>query len=179
MFKEVVDLLIPFAIQPGHFRALLINAFNNEPKLLSRINYEGSAAEIVPPLVQLLRQYGATTDGTQALWQLLLTLKDEVGADREREIESFREWANAPVPSSMSATESKSSTGQGAAAPSFRDVKRKQAQAALKLKIEQYEATSNALVLNMNPADGPKLQARIEMLEAEIQTLEQQIAGLS
>lgn len=173
MFKEIVDFITPHVAQQNERTALMLNAFHNEPKLLNQITYEGSAATFVPSVVQRLRVYGTTTDGHQALWQLLLTLKNQVGLDGERAIDRFRDWANAGAPAASEASPAPESPKTA-----FKELKRQQLQAMLQLKLEQYKAVSDEIITNMNPGDVAKLRIMLERFEAEIDDLDQQLSKL-
>lgn len=94
MFQEVASFLHPFFGRESEREALLLNAFYGHEAVLGKINYAGAASEFVPRLIRVLQSYGEITPGTQALWQLLLTVRAQVGSDRQQQIDSFKPWAN-------------------------------------------------------------------------------------
>lgn len=94
MFAEVVAFLSPFFARENEREALLLNAFYGQEVVLRKVNYAGAASEFVPRLVRVLQAHGEVAPRMQALWQLLLTMRAEVGADRQRQIDTFQVWAN-------------------------------------------------------------------------------------
>jgi hypothetical protein len=62
--------------------------------------------------------------------------------------------------------------------PSVDESRRRQLQADYDLKLKQYEEVSEALRLNLSPADQPKLQAQQIKLETELRELEQALQAL-
>jgi hypothetical protein len=94
MFNEVVAFLSPFFTHENQREAVLLGAFSNQEPLLRRINYAGAASDFVPRLVRVLQHYGEIAPGTQALWQLLLSLKNQIGFGGQQQIDDFKAWAN-------------------------------------------------------------------------------------
>lgn len=99
-------------------------------------------------------------------------VKEPGASDHQRAGESLAALRNSPHPSAPTPVPKPSVTS------SFKEVKRRQLEEALAVKIQEYEATSNARRTNLNPGDAPKLQLTMERLEAEIEALEREIAAL-
>jgi hypothetical protein len=100
-FDTVVLLLLPHCETESQRRMLLISAFNAYPTLLAKIDYTGTAAEFVPPLVRMLQTHGEVEPGQQALWHLLRTLKNYVESDQQTQIEALAGYVNSALPPSL------------------------------------------------------------------------------
>lgn len=96
MFNEIVDFLAPHVTDSGDRHALIDLAFNAYPRLYGKIDFTGNAHAFAARLIHTLRSYGEVEPDVQALWHLLLTLREQVGLDQQRKINSFEPWANKP-----------------------------------------------------------------------------------
>jgi hypothetical protein len=94
MFKEVVNFLALHCADIEDRHTLIDPVFDEHPNIHNRINFSGDAQTFASRLVRLLRRHGEITPGVQALWHLLLTLREQVGFDQQQKIDSFKVWAN-------------------------------------------------------------------------------------
>jgi hypothetical protein len=98
-FDKIVRLLKSCSLldSENHRRALLTGAFFDRPDLRELIIYEGPLGAFLNQLVNTLYWYGSISEGTQALWRLLLIIKENVGLEIQHEIELLEVSVNKPL----------------------------------------------------------------------------------
>jgi WD40 repeat protein len=93
-YEIVLSLLLPHCNTADERITLVTRAFQDSPQLIAKITYEGSSVEFVMRLVRMLQGHGEVSTGIQAFWQLLLTLREQVGLDQRQRIDDLEPWAN-------------------------------------------------------------------------------------
>lgn len=88
LFQEVVDWLIPFMIDEDERRSIVRLALT--PAALRRLKLSGPADSFTVQMVSTLLQYGEVVPGKPAVIALLDTLRNNVGVDRQAEIDQLQ-----------------------------------------------------------------------------------------
>lgn len=87
LFNRIVSLLAPHLSKEADRRALLIPAFRQHEGLYRQIDWSGDARAFTVQLVELCLNYGEVVPGKPALAALLEALQQQVGADKQQEID--------------------------------------------------------------------------------------------
>lgn len=93
LFDELKELLVPFMENAQARKTLLTQAFIGS-SLLEEIAYEGPTQDFVIELIRRLSAYGEIESGKPALWALLETIRDRVGVDKQRRIDTLHDLIN-------------------------------------------------------------------------------------
>ncbi len=88
-FDEVVELLVPSMNTEADRRGLLFWAFGNNKTVLEHLNYGGQAREFVEYLVGYLCAYGEIEPGVQALWMLMVTVRNQANEVAQKRIDAL------------------------------------------------------------------------------------------
>ena len=87
-FNELVALFTPYLIDQSDRRTLLGATLNDV--VYSQINFGGSASNFTPQMITTLLQYGEVEPNKQAIIALLESLREQVGFDRQQEIDRLQ-----------------------------------------------------------------------------------------
>jgi hypothetical protein len=87
---RIVELIIPLARTESERRGLLSSAFSDHPALIDRVDLSGSASVFAAHLLQTLLDYGEIEPGVPAVWRLLERIRNQVGADKQRQIDTLK-----------------------------------------------------------------------------------------
>ncbi len=98
------QILLPLVTTEDERKALLIDAFWNEP-LLTQIDFKGSAQDFATNCIYRLITHGFLADGEHALARLLLTARVQVGVDKHTVIDALAQRLNEIGPTSPTLTE--------------------------------------------------------------------------
>lgn len=88
LFDEVVDFLLPMMGDPDQRDAVVRKALHGE-KVLNQIKPDGNPLTYTNRLVNILDHYGRLESGNLALVALLIEYKNNVGVDRQNQIDQF------------------------------------------------------------------------------------------
>lgn len=88
MVAELQDLVAPLMDTENERRAWVFQALGDCP-LRERIRFGGSGADFSAQLIETLWKHGALPDGTPALRALLMTLRRQMGGERQRRIDTL------------------------------------------------------------------------------------------
>ncbi len=95
-FNALIDLLSPLMLTERQRVTLIARAFPEFSRLQTSLDYSGSARDFATLLVDRLVTYGKVHEKT-ALWVLLETCREEVGADKQKHIDTLRNRLNPVV----------------------------------------------------------------------------------
>ena len=88
LFNEIVAVLIPYMSDVNSRKALVTSALFDS-KVLHQINFEGDATSFTAALVKKLLDFGDLNANEPAIVVLLLHVKEQVGHDKQTEIDTL------------------------------------------------------------------------------------------
>ena len=86
-FDTIVEVLVPYMDTIDNRRSFVTQALHDAPMLLQRVSYEGNAHQFTVELVKTCNRYGQITAGQSAITALLTHLREQVGHDRQQNID--------------------------------------------------------------------------------------------
>ncbi|MCC6974314.1 MAG: SUMF1/EgtB/PvdO family nonheme iron enzyme [Anaerolineae bacterium] len=99
---DLLNLLSPFMGTESERRAQITLAFGTDSPIERQINFSGATDVFILNLIRDLKRYGDFPEGTPALWTLMLSIRNQVGEDKQRQIDGLREQGYAvhdePIP---------------------------------------------------------------------------------
>ncbi|MBN1283940.1 MAG: SUMF1/EgtB/PvdO family nonheme iron enzyme [Anaerolineae bacterium] len=97
--NEIIDLLTPHMEGERERRALLRLALGDIP-LLQQIEFTGATQFFLVEMINKLKAFGEIKPGVQALWAVLLEVRDKgwVGVDKQQRIDILRHNVNGKLP---------------------------------------------------------------------------------
>lgn len=87
--KEIVDFLIPHMIDQNERQAHISITFSGNKEIISSIEFTGSAHIFTERLVSNLEKYGETNEGILALSQILQTVSQQLGKDKQKKAQEL------------------------------------------------------------------------------------------
>ncbi|MCC6975533.1 MAG: SUMF1/EgtB/PvdO family nonheme iron enzyme [Anaerolineae bacterium] len=99
---DLLNLLSSFMGTESDRRAQIILAFGTDNPVERQLNFSGATDVFVLNLIHSLKRYGEYPSGTSALWTLMLSIRNQVGADKQKRIDELqtviiREQIEAPL----------------------------------------------------------------------------------
>lgn len=109
---QIVELIVPLVRTESQRSGLLSSAFSDHPAIMNQVNLNGSPSAFAAHLLQTLLDYGEIEPGVPAVWRLLERVRDQVGADKQRQIDALKPVIMAAVNGSAPPAQSEQVTAE-------------------------------------------------------------------